>query len=98
VPIGVIYSARTPEELVFRTELERLARRQLLSLTLTVTGQAGTGWAGARGRIAQSLLQAALPSPRATCYLCGPPPMVDAVPPLLRQLGVTSDRIRLEEW
>jgi glycine betaine catabolism B len=97
-PIAVIYSARTPEDLVFRTELERLARRGLLTLALTVTGQAVVDWPGTRGRVGQSLLEAALPSPRAICYLCGPPAMVEDVPPLLRHLGVASDRIRMEEW
>jgi ferredoxin-NADP reductase len=96
--ISVLYSARAPEELAFRSELERLARRRLIRLLLTVTGQAGTGWGGVRGRIAREALERALPSPEAVCYLCGPPAMVEDVPPLLRQLGVPSSHVRTEEW
>ena len=38
VPLSVLYSARVPEELAFRDELERLARRGLIQLHLAVTG------------------------------------------------------------
>jgi ferredoxin-NADP reductase len=96
--ISVLYSARVPEEFAFRLELERLARRGLIRLELTVTGEAGSAWRGVRGRIAREILARALPSSDAVCYLCGPPAMVEEVPPLLRQLGVPSSHVRTEEW
>lgn len=96
--ISILYSAKVPEELAFRTELERLARRQLIQLHLTVTGEAALRWGGTRGRITAEALGRALPSKEAVCYLCGPPAMVDDVPPLLRQLGVPSSHVRTEEW
>ena len=37
-PISVLYSARTIDEFAYKPELQRLARRQLIALTLTVTG------------------------------------------------------------
>jgi ferredoxin-NADP reductase len=95
--LSVLYSARVPEEFAFRDELERLARRGLIRLHLAVTGQA-TGWDGMRGRIAVEALERALPSSDAVCYLCGPPAMVEDVPPLLRRLGVPSSHVRTEEW
>jgi glycine betaine catabolism B len=96
--LSVLYSARVPDEFAFRTELERLARRHLIDLHLTVTGDAGSTWDGTRGRIALETLERALPSKQAVCYLCGPPAMVEDVPPLLRQLGVPSSHVRTEEW
>ncbi|MFL6116021.1 MAG: FAD-binding oxidoreductase [Catenulispora sp.] len=96
--ISVLYSARVPEELAFRAELERLARRHLIQLHLTVTGQSSAAWDGIRGRVAIETLERALPSKDAVCYLCGPPAMVEDVPPLLRQLGVPSSHVRTEEW
>ena len=96
--ISVLYSARASEELAFRTEFERLARRRLIRLHMTVTGQTSAAWEGVRGRIAHEALERALPSRDAVCYLCGPPAMVEAVPPLLRQLGVPSSQVRTEEW
>ena len=97
VPLSVLYSARVPEEFAFRQELERLARRRLIQLQLTVTGQTDA-WDGVRGRIAMETLERALPSKDAVCYLCGPPAMVEDVPPLLRLLGVPSSQVRTEEW
>lgn len=96
--ISILYSAKVPEELAFRTELERLARRELIQLHLTVTGEADVRWGGTRGRITAEALRHALPSKEAVCYLCGPRAMVDDVPPLLRQLGVPSSHVRTEEW
>ncbi len=96
--LSVLYSARTPEEFAFRDELERLARRGLIQLHLAVTGLAATGWDGIRGRISKEALERALPSEETVCYLCGPPAMVEDVPPLLRQLGVPSSLVRTEEW
>jgi ferredoxin-NADP reductase len=96
--LSVLYSAKAPEELAFRTELERLARRGLIQLHLTVTGESGVGWVGTRGRITIEALRRTLPSKQAVCYLCGPPAMVEDVPPLLRQLGLPSSHVRTEEW
>jgi NAD(P)H-flavin reductase len=62
-----------------------------------VTGEAGS-WDGIRGRITAEALTRALPSKDSVCYLCGPPAMVEDVPPLLRQLGVPSSHVRTEEW
>jgi hypothetical protein len=39
-----------------------------------------------------------LPQPDALSFICGPPALVDDVPPLLRQLGQGSGQIRIEEW
>lgn len=101
-PISVLYSARTPDEFAYKPELQRLARRKLISLTLTVTGEmreeVGDSWRGERGRISASRLAQALPSPDPLCFICGPPALVEDVPPLLLQLGVQSPRIRIEEW
>jgi ferredoxin-NADP reductase len=96
-PISIVYSARTPDEFAYRKELEHLARRHTLALTLTVTGGV-EDWSGPRGRIGIAQLQEALPGPDPICFVCGPPALVEDVPALLRQLGVQSTRIRTEEW
>ena len=98
VPIAVLYSARTPLEFAYRGELERLARRKLIRLMLTATGEADAGWAGERGRIGLRHLEAMLPAREALSFVCGPPALVEDVPPLLRQLGLGSGQIRIEEW
>jgi NAD(P)H-flavin reductase len=97
-PISLLYSARTPDEFAYELELSQLAMEGRLALTLTVTGDARAEWEGERGRIGGAQLAQALPSPDALCFVCGPPALVEDVPPLLRQLGVRSTTIRTEEW
>jgi NAD(P)H-flavin reductase len=97
-PIAVLYSARTALEFAYRGELERLARRGLIRLMLTVTGDIDAEWSGERGRIGLRQLEAILPSRDALAFVCGPPALVDDVPPLLRQQGLRSNQIRIEEW
>jgi ferredoxin-NADP reductase len=96
-PIAVLYSARRPDEFAYGPELRRLARRGLLKLLLTVTGDANE-WTGERGRIGIAHLAAALPSRDALAFICGPPSLVEDVPPLLLKLGASASRIRIEEW
>lgn len=97
-PIGVLYSARTAQEFACRAELERLARRNLIQLMLTATGNIADDWTGERGRIGRRHLEAMVPHAGALCFVCGPPPLVADVPPLIRELGLASTQIRIEEW
>jgi ferredoxin-NADP reductase len=96
-PISVLYSARTPDEFAYGFELRRLARTGRIKLLLTVTGDAST-WSGERGRIGLEQLAATLPSRDSLAFVCGPPSLVDDVPPLLLKLGTAATRIRIEEW
>jgi ferredoxin-NADP reductase len=99
-PITVLYSARAGE-FAYKPELQYLARRKLIALTLTVTGdmrEDAGDWRGERGRISAARLAQALPAPDPLCFICGPPALVEDVPPLLLQIGVKSSRIRTEEW
>jgi ferredoxin-NADP reductase len=55
------------------------------------------GWAHARGRTRAEHL-AALVSPGAMAFVCGPPAMVADLPPALVALGLPRDRVRTDEW
>jgi ferredoxin-NADP reductase len=98
-PVSILYSARTPDEFAYGPELRRLARARPDHVTLmfTVTGDA-SAWIGERGRIGLTQLAAALPSRDAFAFICGPPSLVEDVPPLLLKLGASAAHIRIEEW
>jgi ferredoxin-NADP reductase len=96
-PISVLYSARRPDEFAYGRELTRLARRGKLKLLMTVTGEVNE-WSGERGRIGLSQLATMLPAREALAYICGPPSLVEDVPPLLLKLGASAAHIRIEEW
>ena len=101
--IGVLYSARTPDEFAFGPELRELAASGQIALRMTATRDADTSWHDGRGRIGPEHLVPFLDGHESTgrntlCFVCGPRSLVDDIPVLLQTLGVTRDRIRMEEW
>jgi ferredoxin-NADP reductase len=97
--IGLLYSARTPEDFAYEHELRALADAGDIELRQTVT-RAGdtTGWRGARGRIGRMELGQLVHDPQTLCFVCGPRTLVDEMPKLLEELGVGRTQIRIEEW
>jgi len=96
--IGLLYSARTPDEFAYEEELHALARGGRIELRQTVTRTVGDGWGGARGRIGRAELQPLVHNPATLCFICGPPALVAEMSALLAELGIERSRIRVEEW
>jgi ferredoxin-NADP reductase len=97
-PMALVYSARSPEEFAFRTELDALRAAGRLAVHLTVTRHPDAGWTGRRGRIDRSLLENALPSADSHCLICGPQQLVTDARALLRTLGVAEDHLLVEKF
>ena len=99
VEATLIYSTRSPSELVFREELEAIAiENDNIRCLLTVTGFDAVGWTGRRGRIDRGLLSEAGAKSGDLFFLSGPAPMAEAMKGILRSLGVSDDSIRYEQW
>jgi ferredoxin-NADP reductase len=96
--IGVVYSARTPQEFAYGPELRALAAAGRLTLWQTVTREVEDHWDGAQGRIALGHLRSMLHDTETLCFVCGPHTLVREISPLLAQLGISQDRVRVEEW
>ena len=96
--IGVLYSARAPDEFAYEAELRGLAASGLIRLRQTVTRASEAAWSGARGRLDRQALRELILDPATLCFVCGPPALVADVPALLIEIGVPRARIRLEEW
>jgi len=96
--IGLLYSARTSGEFAFEDEWRALARSGRIEYRQTVTRETAEGWTGHRGRIGVRDLEPLVGHPGGMWFVCGPPALVDQVPKLLDDLGVTRDRVRIEEW
>jgi NAD(P)H-flavin reductase len=96
--IGLFYSARTPDEFAFESELRELAAAGEIELRQTVTRAAHTDWNGARGRLDRAALAELVHDPDTLCFVCGPAAMVDEMPLLLEEMGVPRARIKVEEW
>ncbi len=96
--VGLLYSARTPEDFAYEEELRSLAAGGAIELCQTVTRAAETDWAGNRGRIDRAALATLVHDDRTLCFVCGPAAMVDDIPRLLVEMRVPRGRIRIEEW
>jgi NAD(P)H-flavin reductase len=96
--VGLLYSARTPAEFAYEEEFRRLASQGTIELRQTITRDADDRWSGARGRIDRAALADLVHDTETLCFVCGPAAMVDEMPKLLEEIGVSKQRIRIEEW
>jgi CDP-4-dehydro-6-deoxyglucose reductase, E3 len=97
--IGLMYSARLPEEFAYADEFRAMADAGTIELRMTVTRDVSPGdWAGTRGRITVRDLQPLVHDGHTLCFVCGPPSLVHEMPQVLQSLGVSRDRVRIEEW
>jgi ferredoxin-NADP reductase len=97
--IGLMYSARLPEEFAYAHEFQQMADAGTIELRMTVTRDVGPAtWRGIRGRISRDELAPLVHDGRTLCFVCGPPTLVDEMPKLLEKLGVGRERVRTEEW
>jgi len=95
--LGVLHSARNPDEFAYADELARLAARGAIDFRRTVTRVEDERWTGARGRITTDHV-AELTDERTLCFVCGPHTFVEAMVPLLGAAGASPGRIRVEDW
>jgi ferredoxin-NADP reductase len=101
VPVALLASARTSEEVLFRAELDRLAREAgWFTYVPTVTREPdGTPWTGRRGRFDADAVRAAVGDPRhVICYACGPTAFVDAMVLFVHAAGVPDAHVHRERW
>lgn len=96
--LRLLYSARTPRDFAYLPELRGMARRGEMELSLAATREMPDRWRGARGRFARAQLARLVDDPATLCFVCGPAAMVADVPPMLEDLGIARQRIRLEDW
>jgi ferredoxin-NADP reductase len=101
VPARLLYSCRSPEELIYRAELQRLAGADdMLKIVFTFTRNAPPGWTGYQRRIDAAML-GEVAQPLGTdvrSYVCGPSLLVEAVANALVAMGQPAERIRTERF
>jgi ferredoxin-NADP reductase len=100
VPVRLLYSARSRQEIIYREELDRFHALDGIDVFLTLTREWPEGWAGYRRRIDNSLLReiAFPPQERPLVYICGPTAFVETAANGLVELGHAPDRIRTERF
>ena len=91
--LTLVYSASSPDEILFRRELESIASRNpRIRCVFTVTRATPNTWEGRKGRIDTEMLRSEDIDLGALFFICGPPPMIQDVAAMLGALGVPGER------
>lgn len=96
-----VHSARSPRDIVFRTELDDIAASRPGVRVTAVCEDDGPDerWAGPRGRLTPHLLHALAPDlHEREVFTCGPRPYTDAVREMLGQAGADPARCHEESF
>ncbi|MEU4293110.1 FAD/NAD(P)-binding protein [Kribbella sp. NPDC026596] len=92
--VVVVAGARTPDEFLFRAELDTWAARDDVEVELTVD-QPAVGWDGAVGFVTEPLARLRLDPERTVAFLCGPEPMMRFSARVLLRSQIPAERIRV---
>ncbi|TAJ09338.1 MAG: hypothetical protein EPO61_06510 [Nitrospirae bacterium] len=97
VELWLVFANKTEADIILREEFEQAAREHLNFHCYHVLGQPPTGWSMGVGRVTPDMLRTHLPPPGSdtVVFLCGPPPMVDALEGNLKALGYPEQAIIL---
>jgi len=101
VPVRLLYSSRTYEEIIFREELDQLALADPgVEVVHTLTRAQPPEWTGYRRRIdAELLREVAWPEDqRPLAFVCGPTPFVEVAATSLEGLGYPAERVKTERF
>jgi len=98
---SLLYSSRTLDDVIYREELEAMARRgPHLRVVNTLTRRQPQGWMGPRRRIDKALLGETCfpPEQNPKIFVCGSTPLVEDVSRLLVELGHDPLTIKTERF
>jgi ferredoxin-NADP reductase len=100
VPVRLLYSDRTLDDVIYRDELARIGDDDGVEVHFTLTRGQPEGWLGYARRIDQDLLEEVSwpPSERPLIYVCGPTAFVESAASALVGLGHEPTRIRTERF
>ncbi len=101
VPVRLLYSSRTFDDINYASELSRLvANDSSLGVLHTLTRSQPPGWRGYARRIDREMLREALEplGSSSRTYLCGPTLLVESAARALLDLGLPPAQIRTERF
>jgi predicted ferric reductase len=98
-PLLLVYANNDWESVTFREEIEELRGRLELRV-VHVLARPPEVWEGERGFVTKELLRRHLPPPAQgwEAFVCGPPPMMDAVERSLWQIGYPAGSYHAERF
>lgn len=101
IPVRYLSSARSHEDVIYRSELESVASDGLgIEIVHTLTRSHPPDWAGPTRRVDREMLaERAWPvAASPLCYVCGPTGFVETVATALVELGHVAERVKTERF
>ena len=109
IPASLLYSARGPEDIIYRRFLGDMTQRSLqVNVCLTLTRRQPPGWNGYARRADPAMLQDCIAQLARNndggrqllplCYVCGPTGFVETTADALLTIGVPEAAIRTERF
>jgi cytochrome-b5 reductase len=98
VELFLVFANKTEADIILRDEWEENEREHANFHSYHVLEQPpAVGWSQGTGRIKEAMLRAHLPppAPDTVIFLCGPPPMADALEATLKSIGYSEQAIIL---
>jgi ferredoxin-NADP reductase len=100
-PALLLYSSRSLEDIIYREELDEMARRDPdLRVVNTLTRKQPEGWLGHRRRVDKALLAEACfpPEQNPNIFICGSTPFVEDASRFLVELGHDPLTVKTERF
>jgi ferredoxin-NADP reductase len=101
VPVVLLYSARSYDEIIYRAALDQRAAADMdLHVVYTLTRSQPEGWQGYRRRIDRAMLEEVgwAPAERPLVFVCGPTPLVESAATACVALGYAPERVKTERF
>ena len=96
--VRMLYSVRTPDDVIYEEELARWVASGRLQMVLTATRGGDGHWPHRRGRFQHEVLDETLRDFDPMCYLCGPKDMLLQMQGWLLERGLDRKRVKREAW
>ncbi|HLD87108.1 MAG TPA: FAD-binding oxidoreductase, partial [Candidatus Nanoarchaeia archaeon] len=101
-PITLLYSARTPESIIYRKEFDGHRDKNPhfgYTVTLTRPEESQEPWNGKTGRIDESLLKSSIKNPNScVVFICGAKEFVFSIIAMLEGIGIKKEQIKTDVW
>jgi ferredoxin-NADP reductase len=96
-PARLLYSTRSLDEVIYRSELDRLGTDEDLDVLYTLTRSQPPGWTGYARRVDEEMLRE-VAFGDGLAFVCGPTRFVEAVADGLLAVGYAPERVKTERF
>ena len=97
--VTLLYGNRSESDIVFKKEFEEMEKQNKNLKVVFILNEASSAWKGATGVINAEMVKKEVPDYKESVfYACGPPPMVQAMEKLVKDLGLPPAQLKLEAF